>query len=194
MTSEKRALDAQLLEVLVFMPGWKLDPTYAEHTWCAAIYDGNEAGKRIHVSLTHAKGRLYVSGIWPSGEDRQQCIPDTPLHITIARDKPAAKIAADIQRRFLPWYTAAYAEQLERIKKHNAARNRQQEATAELAVVLGQEASGPGAHGRHRLYARDLTVQVNHGGESVNIELTYISVKAAKAILRAYVKSRETTD
>ena len=53
--------------------------------------------------------------MWPSTSDREACRPDKCQHITVARDRPPEKIAAEIERRFLPWYTAAYAEESERV-------------------------------------------------------------------------------
>jgi len=32
--TEKQQLDAEVTAVLPYLPGWKLDPTYADHTWC----------------------------------------------------------------------------------------------------------------------------------------------------------------
>ena len=187
MTDDKRQLDAELAALLPFLPGWQLDPAYADHTWCAVLRDGT--GKGIHVNSTQAKGRLYLSGIWPCDGDRQQCTPDKRLHITVARNRPPEKIAAEIARRFLPWYTAAYAEQAERAAKHNAARNRQQEVTVELAALLGQGAARRLQSDPNQIYASGLTVDVHGNGDSVSIELRYTTVKVAKAVLRAVVKA-----
>jgi len=189
---DKRQLDAELAALLPFLPGWQLDPAYADHTWCAVLRDGT--GKGIHVNSTQAKGRLYLSGIWPCDSDRQQCTPDKPLHITIARNRPPEKIAAEIARRFLPWYTAAYAEQTDRAAQHNAARNRQQEVTVELAALLGDDATRRLQSKTNQVYAPGLTVDVHGGGETASIELRYKSIKVVKAMLRALVKAGGLTD
>jgi hypothetical protein len=190
--NDKRQLDAELAALLTFLPGWQLDPAYADHTWCAVLRDGT--GKGIHVNSTQAKGRLYLSGIWPCDSDRQQCTPDKRLHITVARNRPPEKIAAEIARRFLPWYTAAYAEQAERAAKHNAARNRQQEVTVELAALLGDDATRRLQSKTNQVYAPGLTVDVHGGGETASIELHYKSIKVVKAMLRALVKAGGLTD
>ena len=104
------------------------------HRRCAVLRDGT--GKGIHVNATQAKGRLCISGMWPADAAHQQCTPDKPLHISIARNRPPEKIAADLQRRFLPWYAAAYAEQVEEAAKEDARRTRQQEVTVELAAYV----------------------------------------------------------
>ena len=190
--TERQQLDAELTALLPYLPGWKLDPTYANHTWCAVLIDGT--GRGIHVSITQAKGRFYISGTWPSDSDRQQCTPDKRLHITIARNRPPEKIAAEIARRFLPWYTAAYAEQTDRAAQHNAARNRQQEVTVELAALLGQGAARRLQSNPNQIYASGLTVDVHGNGESVSIQLRYTTVKVAKAVLRAIVKANGLSD
>ena len=190
--TDKRQLDAELAAMLPFLPGWQLDPAYADHTWCAVLRDGT--GKGIHVNSTQAKGRLYLSGIWPSDSDRQQCTPDKPLHITVARNRPPEKTAAEIARRFLPWYTATYAEQAERAARHNAARNRQQEVTVELAAMLGEGAARRLQSNPKQIYASGLTVDVHGNGESVSIQLRYTTVKVAKAVLRAIVKADGLND
>ena len=112
------------------------------------------------------------------------------MHITIARNRPPEKIAAEIERRFLPWYLAAYAEQLKRAEQHNASRNRQQEVTVELAALLGPEASRRMQSNPNQIYAPGLTVDVHGNGESVSIQLRYKSVKVAKAVLKALGESR----
>ena len=190
--TDKQQLDAELTALLPYLPGWKLDPTYADHTWCAVLKDSN--GRGIHVNMTQAKGRFYISGMWPWTSDRQQYRPDKCQHITIARNRPPEKIAAEIQRRFLPWYTAAYAEQAERVKQHDASRNRQQEVTVELAAILGERASRRMQSNPNQIYASGLTVDIHGNGESVSIELRYKSLKVAKAVLRALVKADGLTE
>jgi len=184
---DKRQLDAELTAILPFLPGWQLDPKYARHTWCAVLIDGT--GKGIHVNATQAKGRFYIGGMWPFDAAHQQCTPDRPLHISIARNRPPEKIAADLQRRFLPWYAAAHAEQVEKAAKEDARRTRQQEVTVELAALLGQGAARRLQSNPNQIYASGLTVDVHGNGDSVSIQLRYTTVKVAKAVLRAVVKA-----
>jgi len=185
--NEKQQLDAELTEILKHLPGWQLDPKYDGHCWCAVLIDGT--GRGIHVNATQAKGRLYLSGTWPQDSEHRVHGPDKHLHITVARNRPPEKIAAEITRRFLPWYLAAYAEQTERVANCNAARNRQQEVTVELAALLGPDASRRLQSNPNQIYASGLTVDVHGDGESVSIQLRYTTLKIAKAVLRAYVKA-----
>ena len=184
--TDKQQLDGELIEVVKHLPGWQLDPKYDGHCWCAVLIDGT--GRGIHVNATQAKGRLGIGGMWPSDGDRQQHRPDKPLHITIARNRPPEKIAAEIARRFLPWYTAAYAEQVEKVTKCNAARNRQQEITVELAALLGPDASRRLQSNPNQIYASGITVEVHSNGE-VSIQLRYTTVTVAKAVLKALAKA-----
>ena len=190
--TEKQQLDAELTEILKHLAGWQLDPKYADHCWCAVLID--DVGRGIHVNATRAKGRLCISGMWPTDSDHQQHRPDKPLHITIARNRPPEKIAAEIERRFLPSYLPAYAEQLKRAEQHNASRNRQQEVTVELAALLGPEASRRMQSNPNQIYAPGLTVDVHGNGESVSIQLRYKSVIVAKAVLKAIVKAGGLTE
>ena len=190
--TDKQQLDAELTALLPHLPGWKLDPTFANHTWCAVLIDGT--GQGIHVNITQAKGRLYIGGMWPSDSDHQQCRPDKCQHISVARNRPPEKIAGEIQRRFLPWYTAAYAEQAGRAARHAAARHRQQEMTTDLAALLGPEVARQTQSNPYRVFGPGLTVEVHGGGESVSIELRYKSFKVAKAVLRALVKADGLSD
>lgn len=184
--TDKQQLDAELTEVLKHLPGWQLDPKYADHCWCAVRIDGT--GKGIHVNATQAKGRLYVSGIWPTNSDREYCRPDKCLHITVGRDRPPEKIAADIQRRFLPWYVAAYAEEAARVAAHAANRDRQRKTAADLAAILGPDVAPRTDGNPTRIYAKGLTVNV-HGNNDVSIDLSYTTIKIATAMLKAFVKA-----
>jgi len=186
---DKQQLDAELTEILKHLPGWQLDPKFDGHCWCAVLIDGT--GRGIHVNATRSRGRLYLSGMWPTTSNRDTCRPDKCEHVTIARGRPPEKIAADIQRRFLPWYTAAYAEEAERVSRQEAARDRQSELATELAALLGTGVRTGGSH--NRIYASGLTVEVQNGGESVNIELHYTTPKIAKAVRKAFAKAGGTT-
>ncbi len=190
--TEKQQLDAELTEVLKHLSGWQLDPRYKNHCWCAVLIDGT--GRGIHVNATQAKGRLYLSGCWPTDSEHRVHGPNKHLHITIARNRPPEKIAAEIQRRFLPWYTAAYAEQAELAVQCNAARNRQQEVTVELAAILGPEASRRLQSNPNQIYASGVTVDVHGNGESASVQLRYKSIKTVKAVLKALVKAGGLTE
>jgi hypothetical protein len=183
---DKQQLDAELKAILKHLPDWRLDPAYGKDTWRAVLIDGT--GKGIHVNATREKGRLCLSGIWPVDSEHQQHRPKECKRITIARDRPPEKIAADIQRRFLPWYVNAYTEQVEEVNRQNARRKQQQEVAAELAALLGQTA-WRADRDPNEIFAHGLTVQVHHGGEDVSIELRYTNIKVAKAVLRAFVKA-----
>lgn len=195
--TDKQQLDAELTEVLKHLPGWQLDPRYNDHCWCSVLSDGT--GRGIFVNAIQANGRLCIGGMWPSDSDRQQYLPDKPLRITIARSRPPKKIAAEITRRFLPWYLAEYAKQTEYVNARNASRDRQHEITAELAALLGPDASRRLQSNRERnqtpnhIYVSGLTVDVHNNGE-VSIELRYTSVKVAKAVLKALVKAGGLAD
>ena len=190
--TERQQLDAELTAILPYLPGWKLDPTYANHTWCAVLIDGT--GRGIHVSITQAKGRFYISGMWPSDSDHQQCRPDKCQHITIARSRPPEKVAAEIYAA-LP---AVVHGRLCRAKRaHHVAQCRPQpparsdRRTSRLVRAKGRARAQSNPN---RIYVPGLAVEVHGGGTSVSIEMRFKSLKVAKAVLRAVVKAGGLTD
>jgi len=187
--TERKQLDAELVAIAAHLPGrWQLDPKYADHVWCAVLLD--DAGHGLHFNMTAPKGRLQIRGLWPRAQQKRQQkrqhIPDKCPHISVARNRPPEKIAAEISRRLLPWYLTAYADQAKRAQTADTGRKQQQEAARELAAIVGQESqlhSDPAS-----IYTPNLTVDV-HNSNSVTIQLCYISLKTAQAVLRAIVKA-----
>ncbi len=186
--TEKQQLDAELTAVLKHLPGWRLDPKYNDHWWAAHLIDGT--GRGIFVNATRIKGRFVISGTWPKDKEGRDHLPENRQHITVARGRSAEKIATDIERRFLGWYEAAYKEQLDKIARHADSRSRQQEATAALAELLGPRCRQQTNSSPCQIYAGNLTVDVHNGGTSepqASLKLSYVSLKVAKAMIRAYV-------
>jgi hypothetical protein len=185
--NDKAQLDRELTTIVKHLSGWRLDPRFNDHCWCAVIID--DQGHGIHFNIQHAKGRYYISGNWPWDNDHNQYSPAKSQHITIGRNRTAEQVVAELNGRFLPWYLTAYAEQVERMAKHKARRTQQQEITVELAALLGPNATRRLQSNPNQIYVSGLTVEVENGGESVSIQLRYQSAKIAKAVLRAYVKA-----
>jgi hypothetical protein len=173
--TERQQLDAELTAILVHLPGWKLDPQYA-NSWAAGLIDG--MGREIHINPVKAKGRLYLSGFWPKDKHGNQLVPVSAPHATISRDRPPEKIAADILRRFLPKYQDAYAPLLAEIKRTEERENRREAIAKELAALT------PGGE----LYGNCIRVTVNFDS-TVSITIDYKSLKVAKAVLAALKKS-----
>ena len=163
-------LDRELAEVLKYLPGWKLDPSYRHHTWCSGLIDG--AGHGLHFNAVRTKGRLYIGGRF-----KDEYRPDRCEHITVARNRPPEKIAADIQRRLLPWYLEAYAEQEERIKSAEINRNRRARVEKELKELLGGDTG--------------VVLYVDHDGEHVSIDIRWVGLDVAKDVLKRIQPGRE---
>ena len=174
--TDRQQLDAQLTAILAHLPGWKLDPKFASFMWCAGLIDGT--GRGIHVNMVKAKGRFYLSGYWPADKSGTQVIPDIRPAISISRDRPPEKIAADILRRFLPAYEAAYAQVLLQIEQAAKANSQREAIVKELAALM------PGGE----LFANCVNVTVNFDC-TVRITIDYKSVKVAKAVIAALKKS-----
>jgi hypothetical protein len=157
-------LDRELIEVLKFLPGWQLDPANRDNTWYSAIMDGT--GRGIYFNAVRMRGRLYLSGRF-----NDNCRPEHCEHISVSRNRPARAIAADIQRRFLPWYLEAFAAQEVAIKAEEAAVERRSRVKKELTELLGDA---------------NASVNVCRDGETVSIDVRWIPVKVAKAMFKAY--------
>ena len=166
-----RDLDRELAAVLKFLPGWKLDPAYRDHTWCSAITDGT--GRGIHFNAVRTKGRVYVGGRF-----KDHYRPDRCEHITVARNRPPEKIAADIQWRFLPWYLDAYARQERTINAAEAMSNRRARVVEELTALVGDNAAN---------------VDVSADGEHIGINIRWVGLSVAKAVLKAYNRAAKST-
>jgi hypothetical protein len=187
--TEREQYTAELTALAKHLPGWQVEAN--DSCWCGSLIGGN--GKGLHFNFTGKKGRMVIGGRWPQSADHQQFYPREAKQISVARNLPPEKIAADVARRFLPWYEAAYGEQVELAAKHDAYNSKQANLTDVLAALVpGSHRSTHIGNGRNEFYAVGLTVKVS--GESVNIDIRYKNAKIAKAILKAYVKAGGLSD
>ena len=162
-------LDRELTEVLKYLPGWKLDQAYRDHIWCSAITDGT--GRGIHFNTVRMKGRVYLSGRF-----NDNCRPDHHEHISIVRNRPPQAIAADIQRRFLPWYLEAYSAEETRAKETGGL-ERRTKIKQELSAMLDDSV---------------VNMSVTYDGEHVNLGFRAVRIEVAKAVLKAYNRAAKS--
>jgi hypothetical protein len=134
------------------------------------------------------KHRVTIHGSWPrsriSGETHTQFGP-WDLHprpdetsITVSADKPAAKIATEISRRFMPAYEAVLARCLERREGHEKYMNTQTCVTSDIAAALGQTPNG--THFHLSSTERGFYGSVDVSGDTVKVEVR--SLGAAQAL------------
>ncbi len=165
-----------LAELVKHFPGWKIDPTFnGDHdTWRGQLLDGEGRG----VFIRHDRKRLDISGKWPTSVSA----PYETLHITAADDKPAVKIAADIKRRFLPWYLEKFAEQQEKASKQAAYDAGIMATRAELIGILGPDSV---CNSARRLYGPSHTYFDIQGPDSIRLECRgNFTKQAIKGIIR----------
>ena len=179
----KKQLDAEMAAILEHLPGWQLDPQYAEHWWCAAIK--NDEGMGLQLNVSKRTGRWTITGFWPYDNSGKQWLPDRPKEISIDRDRQPEKIAADITRRFLPWYTDAFAEQVERARQADNHRRGQENLAKELMELLGNRAYRTDRQ-PEMIELDNLSLRLHHSGE-VSLTIRYTDAETIKVTIRAYL-------
>ena len=86
-------------------------------------------------AIWNKAGRVKISGQYPDSTYRE----DRPS-ITVSATRDAAKVAQDIQRRFLEVYVAKFIEAMEAAYSLAMKREQARDAADELAAILGVEA------------------------------------------------------
>ncbi|WP_158881955.1 hypothetical protein [Amycolatopsis anabasis] len=136
-----------------------------------AFLDGPN-GERLHVrpgTRTVSKGRVEISGVLDNKFTRY----NEPNHvITVSPDKAPARIAGDIERRLLPAYQEALAENKRRKAEHENAEAEKERTLTTLAGILPDSTRlggqpdhvgfGGGKYGSRRIGGE---VQFVRGGE-----------------------------
>ena len=149
------------------------------------------------INLTHSNGatvmveylkkelRLAFTPIWPGDVTGSTHKPEDPagcVQVSAVRSWPI--IVNDVTRRLLSKFQEQYPEILAVVKRVNEAYNNQQKVADELAAMLGTKAESHGRpttqfHGYYRLYR----LSVNHGGATVNMELSSVKAEVARKII-----------
>lgn len=152
-----------MFDILKYLPGWRLEKDN--------YIDPEGRG----FFIREERGRLEIHGVWPKGR-----WPKERHGITIASDKPAEKIAAEIQRRFLPGYYAEYAEQ-KKLADADAEHERGIEKTKQALVALGLEGNTQGT-----FYGPNCTYITVQGPDSIRLECRgSFTLATMKKLLRA---------
>ena len=163
----------------------KVDPGEKRPEWYATIEQPDGAG--IHFGTARAPGRVTINGTWPRDWRGEVYRPhkDSP-EITVSADRPAADIAREISRRFMPDYIPKYVEQLawvERATQERANRfgNAQRIAEA-LGGIPAEDIREDGAE--IRIYAKQEGIsRLDVHADRVDIGLS-LPVELAAEVLR----------
>jgi len=170
-------------DIAKHLPGWR-HVELEEYQTSYLVPDGQEwtrGGMSIHLQADTYHKRIHISGSWPYSDHGCTTPRDVGAEspsITVSLDKDPKKIAADIQRRFLPHYLDIYPKCVAKIEHDKAGEARQHTVAKEFAKIMGDQTKN--AHASW--YGKDCYghVDVNWGGDSATLEL-----RGNVAILRA---------
>lgn len=149
------------------------------------------------INLTHSNGasvlveyikkelKLAFTPEWPRDVEGSIYRPEDPagcVQVSAVRSWPI--IVNDVTRRLLTKFQEQYPEMLAVVKRVNEAYSNQQKVADELAAMLGTKAESHGRpttqfHGYYRLYR----ICINHGGTTVNMELSSVKAETARKII-----------
>ncbi len=182
---------------------WSVTPR--GDTWDLAHDLTNGAtGETVTLGTGHQTGRLSLRGrMQPAEQDELQRTGNhygADLgHITVAADRPAAAIAAEITRRLLPTYRAGRAALLARLEATHTTQELTAATVARLSAATGGDLR-PAHNSRSDprssavLYASRGT---SHGlrsveidGERVTLNLHSLSADTAAAVLAVLYQQR----
>ena len=138
-----------------------------------------------------AKGRITISGCYPTAEDGRR-IRIEEHSITVTETKTPQQIAREIERRLLSVYLPDLERAVKQIQKHEEYIGTRIRNMRELATFAGAKFILPGARDRQQDPVfrfggdRDYDHLVKpHGKNSVNMELSGLTVQQAKAVIAA---------
>ena len=165
------------------LPGWKY--VHLEEYHAAYLIPENTTWKRyelaIHLSADTYKKRIHVSGCWPVGVTPRDIREESPS-INVGLDRDPKRIAADIQRRFLPKYLDLYRKCAAQAQHNTESENSQKAVAQEFAKLAGTTTDS----GRVHFYRDDCygDVEINWGGETASLVL-----RGDVAILKRAIKA-----
>jgi hypothetical protein len=154
--------------------------------WHARINSGDYS---ICVSYNSQKKRFAFSGDWPrdtTGRDHGPRGSDN-RRVSIAADRPAGSIAADVCRRFVEWYLPKFDEMKASAENASNSASRQQRAADALAAIIGVSATQYGRPStKFHAYRHGIqSVEVGSGANWVKIETdSTLPVEVAAEVLQ----------
>lgn len=156
---------------------WTLSAALEDENWRAEIQGPGE--HRLFLSNTWAgNGRLYISGSFPNGA----ALPyntERPS-ITVAENKDANKIAADIKRRLLPAYVELLTTVLINDSRAKAFEASRASLAEEVAKVVGGRVQG------QMVYSKGWDLQVcSPDSIRINGNCNYLTIEQLKKIAAA---------
>ncbi len=163
---------AQIEQIALYLGSpWKVNRLREPSSWSFEIIDG--AGRGLYFRVDDQQ--FKVSGVFP----RSHTVPyrEDSLTIGINSTRPAKALAADIMRRLIPQYLAAYARAAQRYKAEQ-----EKEERLQLIIQAFMRVSG-GTVAQYSRAAR--TVYFEHGAaefsrdEQITLELRKLTIAQA---------------
>lgn len=195
-TDDKHVKRVALLKaVAALLPGFSYHVPENGHRPHLAGPDG----MKIFISTGQENGKLHVHGSWPNRDGDAYMSPRSwgavpynagsgECSINVGEERGPEAIARDIQRRFLPTYTATYAACLQKKAEHDEYRDKLYQQALLIAKAAGlprperlDSNSDYRLHldtAKHGCYG-DVTVY----NDSMNLKLSGVSVKKTERIL-----------
>lgn len=163
-----------------------------EATWYFCMKN-TSSGIRIYVSLAEAPKKYDVCGSWPVDRNHRAHHPENPKSIRVGFQRGPDALAAEINRRLVPYLEEHWPLMLESIKKAEADEDGRKAAVEELADLLGTK---PSENFKQTIYAGSgspiYRLQVNHNGTAATIEMNCTPMKFVRKLI-AFCK-RECDD
>ncbi len=183
MFEQRIKLKKIALEISIHFQGWTLMTCgYYEDCYLVpddvAVSDHPKNSRRPYIHLVlNREDRICISGGWPCSRrdgakyTSPRDVREESPSITCSSARPVEKIAADIQRRFIPEYLRIYKLLQEHLDKLEAGEDQQKEVVEEFSCLLGESTYGgnnvhwysEGCYGN---------VDVDHGGKTASLRIS----------------------
>ena len=142
-----------------------------EATWYFCM-ENKSSGIRIHISLAEAPKRYIVCGSWPLDRNHRLHHPENPESIGVGFQRGPDALAAEINRRLVPYLEEHWPLMLASITKAEADEDGRKAAVQELADLLGTK---PSDNFEQTVYGGVSSpiyrLQVNHNGTAATIDM-----------------------
>ncbi|MBN2003925.1 MAG: hypothetical protein JXA21_11265 [Anaerolineae bacterium] len=160
------------LKLLPYLPDWAFDEDdYMESAWGLRLIHKKVVGARMWIGSA-GNGRVEISGGYPHGHEPHSC--ENPPRISVSMTRPAAAVAADIARRFIPRYLELYAERQERAYHWGLCQAQAKDLAEEFAQLPGAHLSSNSGE-QFEVYVQHGHFRISPGsdGPYVSLERTY---------------------
>jgi len=176
--SNETALTVQKVALYLGLP-WKYNHLHTSN-WSFEIIDG--AGRGLFFSMDSQKFR--ISGNFPCGRYYSEYGEYKAIGVSASR--PAKDIAADIERRLLPYYLKAYAQAKEAKQKRQEEKEHLELIAQVLCRVTGGRVQSQ-SRAAHTIYFEEGHIELWHNND-VTMQLNRLTADQAIKVIAALRK------